>query len=86
MVPVSIGAKELGECVTVPATLMFLEKYFCVPGKILQPEPKRQAKESPRRMRSFEVDRKKAFIIKIQITKHCGVNSQYSHCQDRVLG
>jgi hypothetical protein len=64
MVPVSMGAKELGECVTTPTTFIFLEKYFCVPGKILQPEPKRQAHESMNRIRGFELDRKKAFIIK----------------------
>ena len=66
MVPVSMGAKELGECVTAPATLMFLERYFCVPGKILQPEPKRQAHERPTRIRGFEMDRKKAFMFKFK--------------------
>ena len=66
MVPVSMGAKELGVCVTAPATLIFLEKYFCVPGKILQPEPKRQAHEITTRIRGFEMDRIKAFIVKFK--------------------
>ena len=66
MVPVSMGAKELGECVRAPATLMFLEKYFCVPGKILQPEPKRQAHERPTRIRAFVMGRKKTFMAKFK--------------------
>jgi hypothetical protein len=64
MVPVSIGAKEFGECVTMPAAFIFLEKYFCVPGKILQPDPKRQVHSRNSIIRDFEVELQNAFIFK----------------------
>jgi len=41
-VPGSIGEKELGECLTAPATLMSDEMYFLNPGNTLQPEVKKQ--------------------------------------------
>ena len=68
MVPVSMGAKELGECVTAPATFMFLERYFWVLGKTLQPDPKRQAQARPTRIRILDKGRKKSFIYEIQIS------------------
>lgn len=40
--PGSIGEKELGECLTAPATLMSDEMYFLNPGNTLQPEVKKQ--------------------------------------------
>ena len=42
MVPGSIGAKELGECVTAPAMLISEETYFLILGKSLQPDVKKQ--------------------------------------------
>ena len=68
MVPVSMGAKELGECVTAPATFMFLERYFWALGKTLQPEPKRQMQASPKIIRILDKGRKKSFIREIQIS------------------
>lgn len=68
MVPVSMGAKELGECVTAPATFMFLERYFWALGKILQPEPKRQTQVRPTKIRILDKGRTEAFIREIQMS------------------
>jgi hypothetical protein len=62
IVPVSIGAKEFGEWVTVPATFIFLEKYFWVPGNILQPDPRRQTQDSKKRVDILEAFREKRVI------------------------
>ena len=46
MVPASTGEKEFGEWVNAPATLMSDEIYFLNPGKILQPDVKKDNAKS----------------------------------------
>ncbi len=66
MVPVSTGAKEFGECVSAPATFMFLDKYFWALGKILHPVPKRQTQARASKARVLFTDMVKPFILKFK--------------------
>jgi len=54
MVPGSMGANELGEWVNAPATLMSEDIYFLNPGKILQPEVKKQDVNKSTNARTFK--------------------------------
>jgi len=53
-VPGSIGAKELGECVTAPAMLMSEETYFLMLGKSLHPDVKKQDPNNSRTAKIFK--------------------------------
>ena len=63
-VPGSIGAKELGECVTAPAMLMSEETYFLMLGKSLHPDVKKQDPNNSRTAKIFKVLDMLLLIIK----------------------
>ena len=49
-----MGANELGEWVNAPATFMSDDIYFLNPGKILQPEVKKQDVNKSTNARTFK--------------------------------
>ena len=59
-----MGAKESGVCVSTPATFMFLDKYFWVLGKILQPVLKIQTQVRANKPRIFLGEREESFMKK----------------------
>ena len=65
-VPVSTGANEPGECVSTPATFMFLDKYFLALGKILHPVLKKQTQTRASKPIDLFADREEAFIMKFK--------------------
>ena len=54
--PGSIGANELGEWVSAPATLMSDDMYFLNPGNILQPDVKKQEENKSTKTNTFKND------------------------------